>query len=107
MNYIAYSFLFFGYCAGNIPENDLKKYLIKDLTILKIIEINWNILTEELKKKSINSTQIFMNMIFKKLCSLLNECKYLKKPEERELFENKVEKLIEECIKDYQSYKFK
>ena len=75
MNYIAYSFLFFGYCAGNIPEMDLKRYLIKDLTILKIIEINWNILTEELKKKNINSTQIFMNMIFKKLCVLLKECK--------------------------------
>ena len=107
LNYIAYSFLFFGYCAGNIPEKDLKRYLIKDLTILKIIEINWNILTEELKKKNINSTQIFMNMIFKKLCVLLKECKYLKKPEERELFENNVEILISECIKDYQSYKEK
>ena len=60
----------------------MEKFLIKDMNILQIIETDWNLLSEALKKKYINSTQIFMNMIFKKLLTKIKECKYLTNEEQ-------------------------
>ena len=77
------------------------------MNILQIIETDWKLLSEALKKKNINSTQIFMNMIFKKLSKKLKSCKFLLLDEEREKFENEIEKLISECINNYNSYKEK
>ena len=107
LNYIAYTFLFFGYCSDNISKEKLDKCLIKDMNILKIIEKDWNFLTEALQKKNINSTQIFMNMIFKKLSQKLKQCKFIKKSEERDIFEDEIEKIINECIENYDSYREK
>ena len=75
LNYISYCHLFFAYCLGYITEDNLKKCLIKDMNILKIIETNWNLLKESLQKRNINSIQIFMNMIFKKLSKQIKKCK--------------------------------
>ena len=105
LNFIAYSFLFFSHCLDNISKEKLDKYLIKDMNILKIIETDWNFLEEELKKKNINSIQIFMNMIFKKLSIKIKECKFMKKGDDREKFENDIEELISECINNYNSYR--
>ena len=107
LNYIAYIFLFFGFCADNISGEKLDKCLVKDMNILTIIEKDWIYLTEALKKKNINSTQIFMNMIFKKLSLKLKQCKFIKKNEEREIFEDEIEKLINECIENYNAYREK
>ena len=107
LNFISYSFLFFGYCIDNISKEKLEKYCIKDMSILKIIESDWNYLTEALKKKNINSVQIFLNMIFKKLCSKLKQCQIMKKSEEREAFEEDIENLIKESIEDYNTFKEK
>ena len=107
LNFIAYSFLFFGYCIDNISREKLEKYCVKDMSILKIIEADWNYLTEALKKKNINSVQIFFNMIFKKLCSKLKQCQVMKKSEEREAFEEDIENLIKESIEDYNTFKEK
>ena len=107
LNFIAYSFLFFSFCLDNITKGKMEKYLIEDMRILKIIETDWKLLSEALSKKNINSTQIFMNMIFKKLSLKLRECKILKKAEERDNFENEIEKLISEGIDNYDTYKEK
>ena len=104
INFISYSHLFFSFCLGNISENNMKKYLIENMNILKIIETDWNLLKESLKQKSINNIQIFMNMIFKKLSKLIKQCKYLNIDNERINFENQVEKLINECINNYKNY---
>ena len=45
-----------------------------------------------------------MNMIFKKLSMKIKNCAYLLKSEDRDKFEDEVEKLIEECIKEYPKY---
>ena len=104
LNYISYCYLFFSYYIGCISEENMKKCLIPNMTILQIIETNWNLLKESLEQKNIISIQIFMNMIFKKLSHLIQECKYLTKKEEREEFENQVEKLIEQSIEDFPNY---
>jgi hypothetical protein len=85
----------------------MNDYLIKDTSIIKIIEINWDLLKESLKVKNINSIQIFLNMIFVKLSKLIKDCKFLTKEYERDNFEKKVEKLIAESIKNYGNYSIK
>ena len=104
LNFVCYNYLFFSYCLDCISEENMNKYLIKNMNILEIIELDWNLLKESLQQKNISSIQIFMNMIFKKLAKLIKNCKILNTNLEREEFENKVEKLIEECIQDYTSY---
>ena len=107
LNFISYCHLFFSYCIGNISEENMKNYLIKNTEILTIIEIDWNLLKESLKQKNINSIQIFMNLIFKKLSKLIKECKCFKIDEERIKFEKQVDDLIEQCIKEYPKYSIK
>ena len=104
LNLISYYHLFFTYCLGNISEQNLEKYLIKNMNILKIIETDWDKLKESLQKININSIQAFMNMIFKKLSKLIKECKCMKTNDERENFEKQVDDLITECIKGYPTY---
>ena len=104
INFISYSHLFFSFCLGNISEDNMKKYLIENMNILKIIETDWNLLKDSLNQKSIKNIQIFMNMIFKKLSKLIKQCKYLNNDNERINFENQVEKLINECINNYKNY---
>ena len=104
LNFVCYNYLFFSFCLDCISEENFNKYLIKNMNILEIIEADWNLLKESLQQKNISSIQIFMNMIFKKLAKLIKNCKILNSNSEREEFENNVEKLIEECIHDYNSY---
>ena len=104
LNLISYYHLFFNYCLGNISEENLKKYLIKNMDITKIIETDWDKLKEALQQKNIPSIQIFMNMIFKELSQLIKGCKCLTSNADRENFENRVEELITKCIKGYQIY---
>ena len=104
LNLISYYHLFFTYCLGNISDQNLEKYLIKNMSILKIIETDWDKLKESLQKQNINSIQVFMNMIFKKLSKLIRECKCLTSNNDREIFEKQVEDLIAECIKNYPTY---
>ena len=59
---------------------------------------------ESLNQKNINSIQIFINLIFKKLSKLIKEYKCCKIDDDRLKFEKQVEDLIEECIKEYPIY---
>ena len=101
LNFIFYCHLFFGYCIGNISEIHLKEYLAQNMTIIDMIETNWNLLKEALEGKSINCIQIFMNIIFYAISDLIKKCKYFYNPEEREKFENEIEKIINKYIDKY------
>ena len=94
LNYIFYCHLFFGYIIGNISEIDLNKYLVKNMTIIEVIEADWKLLKESLEEKNIDCIQIFMNLIFDDISELIKNCNYFEKPEEREKFENEIEKII-------------
>ena len=104
LNFIAYSHLFYSFCMGKLERNKLDEYLIKNCSILEIIEIDWNLLKEALKEKNIESIQIFINMIFQDLIKLIKKCKITKDNKEREKFENKVEKLISTYLEKYPKY---
>ena len=106
LSFIIYSHLFFANCLDYISDEELKNnFLVEDMTCLEIIEKNWNLLKEALNEKSINSIEIFMNLIFKKLSKAFNKCKSLKTLEERNAFEEKVENIIAKSIVKYKDYK--
>ena len=104
LNFIAYCHLFFGYHLGYISDENYEKCFVKDMDILEIIQTDWNYLKDALQAKKVSSIQIFMNMIFKKLSKLIKECKYITEMEKRVEFEYNVEKIIKECINNYQTY---
>ena len=104
LNFISYSHLFFSYCLENIKNDELNQYLIRTCNILKIIQIDWDFLKEDLQKKNIGSIQIFLNLIFTDLSKLIKTFQITKKDLEREAFENKVEALISQNIKKYLEY---
>ena len=104
LNFISYCHLFYSYCLGNISKEKFNQCLIKNCDILKIIQIDWNLLKESLQRKNIDSIQIFLNIIFTELCKLIKQYKITKNEKDRETFENQVEGLIIKCLKNYPEY---
>ena len=107
LNYIFYSHLFFANCLDLINDAELKKYLVKDMKCIDILEKDWEIIGEILRLKGINSIQIFMNLIFKKLSTLIKECNCFTTDNSRNSFEDEFEKVINNCLKEYQKYSAK
>ena len=107
LNYVIYTHIFFANCLEFIPDAKLDDYVCKDMTLMKMIETDWNILKDCLQTKGVQNIQIFMNMIFEKLCNLLNNCKNMKTSEEREKFELEIEKMLEEEYEKYDEYQKK
>ena len=108
LNFIIYNHLFFANCLGYISNEELKQYcLIKDMQCIEIIEENWNLLQEALHEETIQSIEVFMNLIIPKLSRLINESKSFKDIKERNKFEDDVEKEIKESLKNYNEYKEK
>ena len=104
LNFISYCHLFYSYCIGNINKDFFDNCLIKNCSILKIIQIDWDLLKEALQEKNVSSIQIFLNIIFKDLSKLIKKCHVIKKDNDREKFEIQVEELILQSIKKYPEY---
>ena len=104
LNFILYSHLFYANCLGFINNENMKKYVCDGMTCIKMIETNWNLLKDALQSKSIQIIQVFMNLIFNKLSEKLKNCKEIKTLQEREKFEDEIEKLLEETFKEYEVY---
>ena len=104
LNFIAYNHLFYTYCLGNVSGEEMNKYLIDNCKILKIIQLDWDLLEAALKEKNISSVQIFLNLIFKDLSILMKKYLISKKDIERINFENDIEKLISQNLKNYSDY---
>lgn len=64
------------------------------MTCTDMIELNWDLLKDNIKSKYGIVIQILMNLIFEDLSELIKNCKIIKANEERENFENEIEKLI-------------
>ena len=104
LNYILYSHLFYANCLNFISNEDIKNYICDEMTCIQMIETDWTLLKEALQSKGIQIIQIFMNLIFKKLSEKLKSCKKIETLEEREKFEDEIEKLLEEAYKEYEAY---
>ena len=105
VHFIVYSHLFFANCMGYISDIDMKNNcLVEDMTCLEIIEKDWEIMKEILLQKGINSIQIFMNLIFIKISSLIKKWQYCLDNEPRDALENEIEAVINKCIKEYNNF---
>ena len=104
LNFILYSHLFYSNCLGFIKDEDMKKYVCDEMTCIEMLETDWNILKVELQSKGIQIIQIFLNLIFDKLSEKIKNCKEIITNEDRDKFENEIEKFLEESYKEYENY---
>ena len=104
LNFILYSHLFFSNCLGYIDDENMNKYTCEGLSCIEMMEIDWDLLKDALQSKGIKVIQIFMNLIFDKICKKLQNCKQIKSLEGIEKFEDEIEKLLEESYKEYEEY---
>ena len=104
LNFIAYSHLFYANCLGFIKNEDVAKYICDGITIIQMLEIDWNLLKDALQSKGIQIIQIYLNLIFDRVSEKIKNCKEIKTTEEREKFEGEIEKLLEESFKEYEAY---
>jgi len=104
LNFIAYSHLFYANCLEFIKNEEVKNYLCDGMTCIQMLVKDWNFLKNALQSKGVQIIQIFMNLIFDKFSEKLKNCKELKSIEERDKFEEEIEKLLEESYKEYENY---
>ena len=107
LNYILYSHLFFARLITNLNRFD--KYLPKEMKWGETLNECWILLEKELKKNEINSIDVFMNFIFKDLFNALHEKDIINNYDELISFEDEIESIIQEKIKnsqeEYKKYK--
>ena len=104
LQFVFYSIVYFDFILGFVKEEDINKFIPNDINIIDMIFLNWNLLKKALDLKGINNIQIFMNLIIPKLNILISECSLFENVDLRKNFENKVNELIEEKIKEYGEY---
>ena len=54
--------------SANENNDNLNKYVCDGMTCLKMLVENWRLLRNALQSKGIQIIQIFLNMIFDKIC---------------------------------------
>ena len=104
LNFILYSHLFYSNCLGFIKNENMNNYLCDGMTCIQMLVTDWNLLKDALQSKGIQIIQIFMNMIFDKICEKIKTCKEIHTSLERENFEEEFEKIIEHSYKEYDEY---
>ena len=107
LNFILYSHLFYSNCLGFISNETLQNFLSDEMTCIQTIETDWKLLKDALQSKGIQSIQIFMNLIFKRLSEKIKNCKEITSIKERDKFEEEVEEMLKESYKEYNDYSLK
>ena len=81
LNFILHGFILYSNIRGYISDEFLNNNLIESMTCFEIMEKDWEIIDIELKIKQIPNVQIFMNVIFDKILSLMKQQKNFRKDE--------------------------
>ena len=102
LNFILYSNLFFARIIAEKSEID--KYLPKNMSWNEILYQIWNSLNNELLNVNIDSIEKFMNYIFVNIFPLLINIEAIDKYDTLVEIEDKLEKEIQNCIKNYEQY---
>ena len=105
LNFILYNHIFFANCLNYYPNEKLKNDLnLVGMNCFDIIQSNWNLLDEALRKRNIISIQIYMNLIFERISEEIKNWKIITNEIELNKFEDKIEKIVEDCINEYPNY---
>jgi len=108
LHFIIYNHLFFANCLGYISNYEMQNNcLVKGMTCTEIIEKDWDFMKELLQQKGIQSIQIFMNLIFMRVSNLIMNCFSCRNENDRNIFEEKVESIVNQCLKEYNNYSLK
>ena len=83
--------------------NKRKEGIKDENSILELLYINWVLLDKYLKEKGVESIQIFLNSIFSDLYVTIASSGEMSTIEERSLFENNINDLIDRAINNYRS----
>ena len=98
LNFILHGFILYSNCREYIPNEYLNNNLIESMTCFEIIEKDWEIINTELKIKQVPNIQIFLNVIFDKILSLMKQQKNFNNDNKLNTFEKETEKIINESI---------
>lgn len=107
LNYILFSNLLFANTLDYINKNQLEKYGVENISCLNIIKHNWNILKKELNNNNVDNIEIFMNFIFKEISESLSQIQSITSFKQLINIEYKLDQIIKDKIKNYNSYKNK
>ena len=96
LNFLLYSFIFYGYEARNIDEKNIKKYLIENMTPFQIMETDWDCIGNIVGKDDI---ELFFNLIFEDIkVNIVNTPDFKIKGKAIEFEKEMNDKLNEEII---------
>ena len=105
LHFLIYSHLLFANCLNYISDEQLKSdCLVNDMTCIQMLEKDWEFILEILQGKGIQSIQIFMNLIFKRISELIKNCEFLSTESSRDTFEEEFESRINKSISEYNKY---
>ena len=106
LNFILCSYLFFVDCKGE-KEKELKALNIipDNFSYIENMKGNFDLLSERLKIESVDSIEIFMNLIFDNLSNLIVNSGSFKTEKEKIELENSVDKILLDSIYNFHSYK--
>ena len=97
LNFILYSFIFYGYINGAFDEKYLGKYVIKKMTIFEIMETDWDIMQNILEKLPIET---FMNAVFDKIMQKIEGIPIFDTEEKAVNFEKEINEIVLSTIND-------
>ena len=95
LNFILYSFIFYGNKTGFIDDINISKYTYEKMTPFQILEINWNILESSLGK---NHVETYFNLIYEKIVEKLTENHDFKNKENAINFEKNINDIVNSLI---------
>ena len=98
LNFILYSHIFYSYMKGILTNIEVDKFKISEMSIFNILEQDWSIIKEIIKDyRHIKDIKEFMNILFYIIESHQEEEKFHNK-EERNIYEKKINDLINNCF---------
>ena len=102
LNYILYIHLFFARVITD--KKDFDQYLPKKMSWIQTISECWNLLKNELQNIKIDSIDEFLHYIFSELFPILSNENILDSYFKLSNFEDKLEKKIQELIKEFKEF---
>ena len=97
LNFVLYSFIFYGNIAGFIKDKNMNIYNIGNLNCFNILEKDWEIMQNILDKIPV---ELFINLIFDDIIEKLIACPKFQKKEEAIIFEKEINDIIQNKIKE-------
>ena len=105
LNFVLFSILYFN---NNVNENIFKDKIDDNKSFIDYILIDWNIMTNELKENKNNiDIRIYIQQIIPEFIKLIQEYEDFSTAEKKTEFENKMNDIIINNLKEYSKYSMK